>query len=439
MSGKTITEKIFSAHCNKDLTSGEVAVCNIDFCFGQDGTSTLIIDAFKKLGAKKVFNKNKFCMVIDHSAPSPNIGVSEVHKKMRLFAKENNVRLFDIGCGVCHQVIPETGIIAPGDLVIGADSHTCTYGALGAFSTGMGSTDLAVALASGKNWFKIPETVKIILKNRPKKGVYSKDVILYIIGDLGADYCTYKAVEFSGDYIKRLSMDARFTITNMAIEMGAKSGIIEPDETTYKYLKGVGYKVRGVTPNHSLSSGTGHGWKVGESELKSDKDAKYSEILEYDVSKMTPQVARPHTVDNVSPIRDLKNVRVDEAFVGTCTNGRLEDLRIAVSILKNRRIHRNVKMIIAPASKYIFEEAIRKGYISEFVRAGAVVVSPGCGPCVGTHDGVPSKGENVISTANRNFKGRMGNPEAFIYLASPATVAASSIEGKITDPRKYLV
>jgi len=421
MAGKTITEKIFSSHCNKEVSSGDVAICNVDFCFGQDGTSSLIIDAFKKLGAKKVFNKDRFCMVIDHSSPSPNIGVSEIHKKMRNFAKHNSIRIFDVGSGVCHQVIPESGLALPGDLIVGADSHTCTYGAIGAFSTGMGSTDLGVTLASGKNWFKVPETIKIILKGRPKKGVYSKDVILYIIGDLGADYCTYKVVDFSGDYIKRLGMDGRFTITNMAIEMGAKSGIIEPDEVTMKYMRSTGRTI-----------------SKDVLKLKSDKGAKYSEVLEYDVSKILPQVARPHTVDNVVPINKLKDVKIDEAFIGTCTNGRISDLKIASSILKGKSVHKYVKMIVAPASRAIFEEAIKRGFISDFIKAGASVVSPGCGPCVGTHNGVPSKGENVISSANRNFKGRMGNPSAFIYLASPATVASSSIEGRITDPRKYL-
>lgn len=433
MPGKTITEKIFSAHCGRDVKPGDMAVCNIDFCFGQDGTSTLIIDAFKRLGARKVFNKNKFCMVIDHSAPSPNIGTSEIHKKMRSFAKDNNVKVFDIGCGVCHQVIPEAGLIALGSLVIGADSHTCTYGALGAFSAGMGSTDLAVALASGKNWFKIPETIKIILRGRPKKGVYSKDVILYIVGDLGSDYCTYKAVEFTGDYIKHLGMDARFTITNMAIEMGAKAGIIEPDETTARYMCSVFRRLYSACPERSRRV-----FRKKLLEVKSDKDANYSEILEYDVSKIVPQIARPHTVDNVVPINKAKNVTIDEAFIGTCTNGRLEDLKIAASILKNRCVHKYVKLLVAPASRAIFQEAIDRGIIAEFIKAGACVVSPGCGPCVGTHEGVPSKGENVISTANRNFKGRMGNPAAFIYLASPATVAASAVEGKITDPRRYL-
>ncbi|PIP68529.1 MAG: 3-isopropylmalate dehydratase large subunit [Candidatus Omnitrophica bacterium CG22_combo_CG10-13_8_21_14_all_43_16] len=416
---KTIVEKIFSTHSNKDVKAGDVVVANIDFCFGQDGTSMLVIDAFRNLGAKKVFDKDKFRMVIDHSAPSPSIGVSEVHKKMRNFAKEHDLKVFDIGCGVCHEVIPEAGLILPGSLVVGADSHTCTYGALGAFSTGMGSTDVAVALATGKNWFKVPETIKIILTGKPAKGVYSKDAILYVIGKLGAGYATYKAIEFSGEYIKGLSMDSRFTITNMAIEMGAKAGLMEPDEKTYGWLKA--HKVKG------------EGLRV-----KSDKDAKYSEVLKFDVSKITPQIAKPHTVDNVTPINKLRKTKIDQAFLGTCTNGRLEDLMIACSILKNRKINKNVKMIIAPASKDIFQKAMEKGVISEFVKSGACVVSPGCGPCVGTHNGVLSSGEACISTANRNFKGRMGNPDAFIYLGSPATVAASALEGKITDPRKYI-
>ncbi|MDP6686294.1 MAG: aconitase/3-isopropylmalate dehydratase large subunit family protein, partial [Candidatus Omnitrophota bacterium] len=364
MPGKTISEKIFSSHCGKDVQAGDIAICKIDFSFGQDGTSSLIIDSFKKLGTKRVFNKNKFCMVIDHSSPSPSIGVSEIHKKMRLFAKDNKLKVFDIGCGVCHQVIPEAGCVFPGDLVIGADSHTCTYGALGVFSTGMGSTDLAIAISSGKNWFKVPETVKIILNGKTKKGVYSKDVILYIIGDLGADHCTYKAVEFSGDYIKNLSMDARFTITNMAIEMGAKAGIIEPDEVTIKYLRSVSHTSQPVDRNRILK-------------IKGDKDATYSEVIEYDVSKITPQIAKPHTVDNVTPIAKVKNIKIDEAFIGTCTNGRLEDLKIACSILKKRGVNRSVKMIVAPASKAIFEAAIKKGYIEQFIKAGACVVAPG--------------------------------------------------------------
>jgi len=423
--GKTIVEKIFSRHSNKDAKAGDTVVAKIDFCFGQDGTSMLVIDSFRNLAAKKVFDRDRFRMVIDHSAPSPNIGISEVHKKMRSFAREHDLKIFDIGCGVCHQVIPEAGLVKPGDLIVGADSHTCTYGALGAFSTGMGSTDIAVALATGKNWFRVPETVKMILKGKAKKGVYSKDVILYVIGKLGADYCTYKAVEFSGDYIKNLSMDARFTITNMSIEMGAKAGIIEPDDITLKYIRSVVRRSSFVIRKKILK-------------LRSDKDARYSEVMEFDVAKIVPQVAKPHTVDNVASVDKVKNVKIAEAFLGTCTNGRLEDLETAFFILKNKKVHGAVKLIIAPASKDIFQKAIKKGIITGFVKAGACVVAPGCGPCVGTHNGVPSKGEVVISSANRNFKGRMGNPDAFIYLGSPATVIASAIEGKITDPRKYI-
>ena len=419
--GKTIAEKIFSAHGAKDAKAGDVVVADIDFCFGQDGTSMLVIDSFRNMGAKRVFDKNKFCMVIDHSSPSPSIGVSEAHKKMRNFAKEHGLKIFDIGCGVCHQVIPEAGLVMPGDLVVGADSHTCTYGALGVFSTGMGSTDIAIALATGKNWFKVPETIKICLKGKAGKGVYSKDAILYVIGKLGADYSTYKAIEFSGEYIKSLSMDGRFTIANMAIEMGAKAGLFEPDEKTYKWLRGRGQACLSPT------------------RLKSDKDARYAETLEFDVSKIAPQIAKPHTVDNVVAINKLKNTKIDQAFLGTCTNGRMEDLRIAYSILKNKKINKNVRMIIAPASKDIFQMAMEKGMISEFVKAGASVVAPGCGPCVGTHNGVLASGEACISSANRNFKGRMGNPDAFIYLGSPATVAASALEGKITDPIKYIL
>ena len=419
--GKTIAEKIFSSHSNEDAKAGDVMVADIDFCFGQDGTSMLVIDSFRNLGAKRVFDKNKFCMVIDHSSPSPSIGVSEAHKKMRNFAKEHGLKIFDIGCGVCHQVIPEAGLVMPGDLVVGADSHTCTYGALGVFSTGMGSTDIAIALATGKNWFKVPETIKICLKGKAGKGVYSKDAILYVIGKLGADYSTYKAIEFSGEYIKSLSMDGRFTIANMAIEMGAKAGLFEPDEKTYKWLRGRGQACLSPT------------------RLKSDKDARYAETLEFDVSKIAPQIAKPHTVDNVVAINKLKNTKIDQAFLGTCTNGRMEDLRIAYSILKNKKINKNVRMIIAPASKDIFQMAMEKGMISEFVKAGASVVAPGCGPCVGTHNGVLASGEACISSANRNFKGRMGNPDAFIYLGSPATVAASALEGKITDPIKYIL
>jgi 3-isopropylmalate/(R)-2-methylmalate dehydratase large subunit len=417
--GKTIAEKILSRHAGKDLSAGDLAICDVDFCFGQDGTSSIIIDRLKELGISKVFDKEKFCMVIDHSAPSPSQGVSSVHKKMRDFSKEQDTLLFDIGCGVCHQVIPESGRVVPGDLVVGADSHTCTYGALNAFATGMGSTDVAITVASGKNWFRVPETVKIILEGRLPKGVFAKDLILYLIGDLGANGCTYKSIEIYGEAIDKMEMDGRFTICNMAIESGAKALILEADKKTSDWLK-ARHPQRKAHPE------------------KSDKNAVYAAVKRYNISKIQPQVSRPHAVDKVSAAAKLKDVKIDEAFLGTCTNGRMDDLEVAAKILRGKKVYPGVKLIVAPASREIYLEAIKKGLVEIFVKAGAALVTPGCGPCVGTHNGVPADKEVVVSTANRNFKGRMGNPNAFIYLASPATVAASAITGRITDPRKYL-
>lgn len=417
-SPKTIAEKILARHARQDVRAGDIAVCDVDFCFGQDGTSAIVIDSFLKLGRPKPFDRKKFCMVIDHSAPSPNQGVSEIHKKMRDFAKKSGVGLYDIGEGVCHQLIPEDGRVVCGDLVLGADSHTCTYGAINALSTGAGSTDIAITLASGKNWFLVPQTVKIIVNGTLAKGVYSKDIILHIIKNFGANGCTYKSVEFYGEAIKALSVDARFTISNMAVEMGAKCALMEADDKVSRWVK----SHSGRTPKPASA----------------DKDASYSKIREFDISALGPQVALPHTVDNVASVEEVKGVRIDQAFLGTCTNGRLEDLRTAAAIMKNRKVRGGVKFIIAPASKRIFLAALKEGLIGQFVSSGCVVVSPGCGPCVGTHCGIPADGEAVISTANRNFKGRMGNPRSFIYLASPATVAASAIEGKIADPRRYL-
>ena len=416
--GKTIVEKILSAHSGKELKAGDFAICKVDFAFGQDGTSSIIIDRMKELGAKEL--KTDFCMVIDHSAPSPSEGVSRVHKKMRDFAAGFEAKLYDIGCGVCHQVIPESGSILPGNLVLGADSHTCTYGALGALSTGVGSTDLAIALSTGKNWFKVPETFKIIVTGKVPKGVFAKDIILHIIKELKADGATYKAVEFCGPVIDKMDMDARFTVCNMLVEMGAKCGFMPIDKTTLDWLKPKvpkGAKIKQIT---------------------ADKDATYEKVFKFDISGLKAQVAMPHSVDNVTEASALKNTKINEAFLGTCTNARLADFKIAAKILKGRKVAEGVRLIIAPSSRDIFLEAIKLGIIDIFIKSGAVVVAPGCGPCVGTHNGVPADGEIVISTANRNFKGRMGNPKAFIYLASPATVAASAIKGKITEPKQLL-
>ena len=414
--GKTVAEKILGAHAGKDLKAGDFAVCKVDFTFGQDGTSSIIIDRIKELGAKEL--KTDFCMVIDHSAPSPSEGVSKVHKKMRDFAQDYQQEIFDIGCGVCHQVIPESGKVLPGDLVLGADSHTCTYGAIGAFATGIGSTDIAAVFASGKLWFKVPETIKFIVNGKLPKGVYSKDLILKLIGDVTADGATYMAAEYAGDTIRDLSVDARMTMSNMAIEMGAKTGLVEPDEKTVKWV-GEHSKRKPVV-------------------VKNDKDAEYAKVLDYDAANFEPQIAKPHRVDNVCGISEVFGTKIDEAFLGTCTNGRLEDLKIAADIVKGKTVSPDVRFIVAPASRDIYLKAMDAGILQALVRAGAAVVTAGCGPCVGTHNGVPSDGENVISTANRNFKGRMGNSNAFIYLASPATVAASALKGEIADPREYV-
>lgn len=416
--GKTIAEKILSNKSGQDVKANDIVVADLDFVMGQDGTSGLAINAFQQMQAVKVFDPSRVAMVIDHSAPSPLQGVSALHKQMRDFAEEQDINFYDIGDGVCHQLLPERGHVVPGDLVIGADSHTCTYGAINVFSTGVGSTDLAAGLVSGKLWFKVPETFKFVLNGNLPKGVYSKDLILYLIGDVTADGATYMAAEYMGEAIDNLSVEARFTISNMAIEMGAKCGLMKADAKTEEWVKA-------------------HSSKNFES-IMPDADAVYAKIKEYDVSKLVPQVAKPHTVDNVSPINEVAGTVIQQGVIGTCTNGRIEDLRAAASILKGRKIKKGTRLIVAPSSRKVMIDAMREGLMEIFIDAGAAVVTPGCGPCVGTHNGVPSDGENVISTANRNFKGRMGNNKAFIYLGSPATVAASVINGEISDPREFL-
>ena len=415
---QTIIEKIFSRHCRKPVKANDFVVADIDFAFAQDGTAPLAIQAFRKMGAKKIFNPKRVALVIDHSSPSPNIGVSELHCLMRDFARQQKIQIFDIGEGVCHQVVLESGKVLPGNLVIGADSHTCTYGGVNVASTGVGSTDLASAIITGKLWFKVPGTIKFVLHGKLPPGVMGKDLILYLIGKVSADGATYKSIEFSGEAIENLSMDGRLAMTNMAVEMGAKFGLMEIDDISRAWIGK--YTDKKITP------------------VKADKRAEYERVIEEEVSRLSPQVARPHRVDNVCPVEKLPRIKIDEAFIGTCTGGRLEDLATASSILKGKKIHPRVEMIVAPASRDICLEAVQKGIISTFIQAGAAVINPGCGPCVGTHAGIPAKGYRVVSTANRNFKGRMGNPEAFIYLASPATVAASALKGEITDPRKFI-
>jgi 3-isopropylmalate/(R)-2-methylmalate dehydratase large subunit len=415
--GKTIAEKIFSAHSGTDAYAGDIVVADVDFVMGQDGTTPLAIRALENMGVDEVFDPARVAVVMDHSSPSPIEGVSALHTMMREFGKKTGAKVYDVGCGVCHQLIPEAGHVVPGDLMVGCDSHTCTYGAVNVFSTGVGSTDGAAAMASGKLWFKVPDTMKVTYTGELRPGVFSKDLILALAGKIGADGATYMALEFHGPVIDALSVDARMTISNMAIEVGAKAGLMRADAKTLAWYEGRGDRApQPVDP---------------------DADAVYASELVLDASAVGPQVAKPHAVDNVSPIEEVAGTPIAQGYIGTCTNGRLEDLEIAASILRGRKVHPDVRLIIAPASNQILLDAMEAGYIRDLVEAGAVMVSPGCGPCVGTHNGVPSDGENVISTANRNFKGRMGNSNASIYLGSPATVAASVIEGVITDPRQY--
>ncbi|MBN2120119.1 MAG: 3-isopropylmalate dehydratase large subunit [Candidatus Omnitrophica bacterium] len=416
--GKTIVEKIFSSHSNKPLTAGQVGICNVDFCFSQDGTTSLVIDSLNKFKKTRLKNLKSFAMFIDHSAPSPNLGVSAVHQSMRKFSLKHKNLLYDVGCGISHQLMLEEGFVLPGRLILGADSHTATGGILGACCVAVGSTDLAVGLVYKKNWFKVPETIKIIIKGKIPRGVFSKDIALEIVRKFTAKGATYKALEYEGEVIKALSLDARATLTNMSIEFGAKTAIIAPDKKVFAFLNKITKKK--INPVYS------------------DEDACYEQICEIDVTKLSPMVAKPHSVDSGVAVSEIEGLKVDQGFIGTCTNGRLEDLEIAAKILNKRKVHKETKLFIAPASKKILESAYKKGILKVFIDSGAIVLPVGCGPCVGTHQGIPADAEVTISTANRNFKGRMGNPNAFIYLASPATVAASCIRSKITDPRNFI-
>lgn len=414
--GKTISEKIFSAHSGRDAAAGDIVIAELDYVMAQDGTAPLAIRSFEGMGGAGISMAGRAAFCIDHSAPSPLRSISELHALMRAFAERHGLELNDVGEGVCHQVMLDRGHALPGNLVIGADSHTCTYGAVNAFATGVGSTDLAAGLLSGSLWFRVPETMKVTVEGKLPRGVHSKDIALMMVGDVTADGATYMALEIGGAAISELSLDGRLTISNLAVEMGAKAGLMEADEKTLAFLKG---RAPGpVTP------------------VCPDADAVYAEERRYDISDLEPQVARPHAVDNVCPVGEVEGTEIAEGLIGTCTNGRLDDLRAAASIVRGKSVARGVRMIVAPASREVMLAALREGLIEVFTEAGASVMCPGCASCVGTHQGVPADGENVISTANRNFKGRMGNPEAFIYLASPATVAASCLTGKITDPRK---
>lgn len=416
--GKTMAEKIFEKKAGKPVRPGDIVVVPVDWAMGQDGTTPLAIQSFEEMNGKTVFCPERIVFVIDHNAPSPLESVSRLHDLMRSFAQRFGIRVFEVGEGVCHELMMSRGLVVPGDLVVGADSHTCTYGAIGAFSTGIGSTELAVVMMTGKLWFKVPESLCIRLSGELSPGVFAKDVILHIAALLGADGATYQAIEFHGPVVECLSVEERATLTNMAVEVGAKAGMVPPDEKTIRWVR----------------ERTDRPFEV----VLPDPDAVYARTLDIDCSGLIPQVAFPHRVDNVRPITEALGIPIREAFVGTCTNGRIPDLEVVARILRGRKVHPEVRLIVAPASKETFLVALERGWVRDIVEAGGVFVPPGCGPCVGTHQGIPGDGWNVISTANRNFRGRMGNREASIYLASPATVAASAIEGKIADPRKYL-
>jgi 3-isopropylmalate/(R)-2-methylmalate dehydratase large subunit len=413
-----ITEKILAkASGKKTVHPGEIVDANVDMVMIHDLTGPLAVEAFKKIGAQKVWNNKKVVVILDHQVPAESVKAAELHKTMRQFAKDQNVTFYDVGRGgICHQVMPEKGHVTPGNVIVGADSHTCTYGAFGTFATGIGSTEAAAVMATGKIWFKVPPTIKVSVKGTFKKYVTPKDLILNVIGKMGVDGAIYKAAEFTGPTIKKMSIAGRMTVCNMAVEMGAKNGIIEPDETTRKFLES---RVKALPDFNAL---------------KSDKDAVYERTVEFDVSKMEPQVACPSSVDNVKPISEVGNVPIEQAFIGSCTNGRIEDLRLAAEVMKGKRVKDGVRALVIPASQEVYRQALNEGLMEIFTDAGAIVCGSACGPCLGGHIGLLAAGESCISTSNRNFIGRMGSTQASVYLASPATVAASALTGKITDP-----
>ena len=415
----TITEKIFAKHANlESVKPGDLITAKVDITLANDITGPVAIREFKKIGGNelKVFDKDRVVLVPDHFVPNKDIKSAEQAKVLREFSKEQNLKnYFEVGrMGIEHTLLPDMGIVGPGDLIIGADSHTCTYGALGAFSTGVGSTDLACAMASGETWFMVPETIKVEFSGKLNKWVSAKDLILYLIGKIGVDGALYKSLEIGGDTIENLPMDGRFTICNMAIEAGAKNGIIIPDKITEAYVKD-----RCQRPYEFY---------------KSDEGAEYSKTIKIDATKIEPQVAFPHLPENTKGISEIKNVKINQAVIGSCTNGRLSDLEVASGILKGHKVHPDVRLIVIPATQEIYLKALDAGYIKTIIEAGGAVSTPTCGPCLGGYMGILAKGERAISTTNRNFVGRMGDTESEVYLASPALAAASAIKGEITSP-----
>ena len=412
----TLAEKILAAHSGKDKVSpGEFINVRVDLVLSNDITAPLAIKEFHRLGVNKVYNPKRVVMVPDHFCPNKDILSAEQAKLMREFARRYGLLYFEVGrMGIEHVLLPEQGLVLPGEVVVGADSHTCTYGALGAFATGMGSTDIAVAMATGEIWMKVPQTIKFVYHGKLGKWVGGKDLILYTIGDIGVDGALYSVMEFTGEAIDALSMDGRFTMANMAIEAGAKAGVFRVDSKTLQYVKG--------RANRSYTA------------YEPDDDAEYTRVIEYDVSKLEPQIALPHLPSNVKPVSQVVDIKIDQVVIGSCTNGRLDDLRLAAKILEGRQVSPEVRCIIIPGTQQVYLDALHEGLIETFIKAGAVVSTPTCGPCLGGYMGVLAAGERCVSTTNRNFVGRMGSPQSEVYLANPAVAAASAVVGRIASP-----
>jgi 3-isopropylmalate/(R)-2-methylmalate dehydratase large subunit len=415
---KTLAEKILGLKSHGEAKAGDVVIADVDLAFVQDTTGPLTIRQFKEIGFKALAQPQKAVIFLDHAAPSPAQQLSNDHILLRRFAAETACRIHDVGEGICHQLIAEN-FANPGEVIVGADSHTVTAGALGAFATGMGSSDVAVALCLGKTWFRVPESILIELNGGLGRGVCAKDLVLYLIGQVGADGANYRALEFGGEALARMTISQRLTIANMAVEAGAKVGLFPSDKITRDFLR---------------EHGRGDKYKP----LSADTGADYEQVIPVNLNQLEPMVSLPHAVDSVRPVNQAKGVKIQQAFIGTCTNGRLEDLAVAAQVLKGKKRHADTRLLIAPASRQVLGQAIGKGYIQSLIEAGAAILPPGCAACLGLHQGVLGDGEVCLSTANRNFKGRMGNPEAMIYLASPATAAASAIRGEITDPRDMM-
>ena len=415
--GKTVSEKILAnASGQKETTAGEIVKAKVDVAMMPDLTTILAVNAMKAMGKEKVWNNEKVVIVLDHVAPASTLMAATIHRDIRQFAREQKLKyLYDVESGVCHQVLPENGHVKPGMVVIGADSHTCTHGAFGAFATGVGSTDMGAVLATGKTWLKVPETIKVNVEGKLSGWVAPKDVILKAAGIIGADGATYNALEFTGCTVTDMSVSGRMTMCNMAIELGGKTGIVEPDEKTYNYLN---QRTDGLY-----------------NPVKADTDAVYKQVVEIDADSLESQIACPHKVDNVKPLSELSGKAINQAFIGSCTNGRFEDLKVAAEILKGRKVHSDVRLLVVPASKGVYREALDSGVISTLLESGAIISNPSCGACFGGHIGLLAPGEVGITTSNRNFKGRQGSPEAFVYLSSPAVAAASAVAGVMTDPR----